>query len=108
MNKHIAVPPKSPANPLPTAFCGPKFRCRQARPIVDNPMVDNAFLMTRGCFSSAAMRFLPDSREKRGRHPRGMPASSVGAGWLEIVHAVHAAAMRHGRHGSLFRLFGDH
>jgi hypothetical protein len=24
--------PNSPANPLPAAFYGPQFRCRQARP----------------------------------------------------------------------------
>src|SRR5260370_12088052 len=103
MNKQMAVPSNSPANPLPTAFCGSK--------IVNKSLISNTFLIKRGRFSSAEMRFLPDSREKKRPAPLRMPASPVDAGRLEVVHPVHAAhtaAIRHCRHRPLFGLFGDH
>jgi hypothetical protein len=31
--------PNSPANPLPTAFCSLKFRCRQAGQIVSKVLI---------------------------------------------------------------------
>src|SRR4029077_9350811 len=49
-----------------------------------------------GCGEMLSRPAVPLSRgQKKAGTPGGMPASSVGAGRLEVVHAVHAAAMRH-------------
>jgi hypothetical protein len=41
IRKQETMPQNSPANPLPTAFCGLKIRCRQARQIVGKLLIYN-------------------------------------------------------------------
>jgi len=56
----IRVPQSSPADPLPIAFFGAKFRCRQAGKIIAKILTYNRFLAFRErfleletCFSAA-------------------------------------------------------
>ena len=56
----------SVASPLPAAFCGAKFRCRQAKPKrLFKPLIGIIFWTVRGGTFKSQNRFFPAVREKR-------------------------------------------
>jgi hypothetical protein len=57
--------PNSPANPLPTAICSPKFRCWQIGQIVLKTLIYNRVLTLRRPIPGAEGHFFPALRERQ-------------------------------------------